>query len=81
MEMNEGLRERKTRRLAAKVGVRVIKSRARTWSHSNQLGYMLADAGSGFLPDGEHLDLSLNYIEDWINSYAAELSSAKGRKG
>lgn len=75
METNERLREQKLHRLAAGLGVRLLKSRAHTWSYSNQLGYMLADARTGFLLDGEHFGLSLGYVEDWLRSYSSEQSS------
>ncbi len=63
------------------MGLQLNKSRARTWSYSNQLGYMLSHARSNFLIVGEHYELTLDQVERWLTDYARRVAARRQKAG
>jgi hypothetical protein len=66
MYTREKARDNRARRQAWRQGLVLTKSRARNWSYYNQLGYMITDANTGFLMAGEHFDLTLEDVEEYL---------------
>jgi len=58
--------EARARREAKKAGFRAIKSRARTYSFNNQLGFQVLDAFSGFPVYGWNYELTAQDVIDWL---------------
>ncbi|MGF6905345.1 hypothetical protein [Paraburkholderia sp. GAS348] len=63
--LKERALEARARRAAKRAGFRAIKSRARTYCFSNQLGFQVLDAFSGFPVYGWNYELTAQDVIDW----------------
>ena len=72
-DLNDSVLENRLRRMARRMGWRIIKSRARTL-HSNDLGkYMLVD-NRNVVFGGGSFDATLEDIEFWLNAEQGRLA-------
>jgi len=63
----EKAREARLRRLAAKYGLILRKSRAKNWSVDNQQGYALIDIYGGYnVANSARFDLTLDDVEEYF---------------
>jgi hypothetical protein len=60
--------ESRARRMAARAGLRLEKSRARTWSWNNQRGYKLMRVDINGLWAGERYELTLEQAIEFIET-------------
>ncbi len=58
--------EAQLRRFADRLGFTLRKSRVRYVSHDNRGGYRLVDPFINTIVAGEHFDLSLHNVEEWL---------------
>lgn len=59
-------REARLRKRADRQGVMLRKSRARRSTPDNHGGYMIVDRDSNWIIVGEEFDLTLDYVEAWL---------------
>ncbi len=62
------------------MGIRLRKSRARTWSFGNQLGYQLVDSQSNLVIEGEQFEMPLDFVEKLLEAYAEMNAAAEEHK-
>lgn len=73
--------ENALRRRAKRLGVILIKSRARLWSIDNQQGYRIVDSREGNLLSGEKFDLDPDQVASFLSEYEIQLRQAIEQKG
>lgn len=66
-------RENRLRRWAARLGVYVRKSRARTWHFDDRGGYRIVDPFTNTVLAGEKFDLTMDDVEEFLQEYEARL--------
>lgn len=54
--------EQKARRVLQKNGYQLHKSKAKSWSYDNQLGYMIVDGRTNFVVCGNRYDMTLEDV-------------------
>jgi hypothetical protein len=85
MNVQRGIKEKsveyRMRRILARHGCRLIKSRATNASADNQLGYMIVDVENNAVIDGSRFELDLADVIKYAEAQqAASNEAAKGRK-
>ena len=71
------VRENKSRRHAARLGLRLIKSRAQKYQHNNLGGYMIIDPSMKIPTQGINFELTLEDVENFLNRHEEELKRGK----
>ena len=71
METEDKVRENYLRRYARRLGLILIKSRARSWSYDNQQGYMIMDEHNT-IRAGEKFNGTLDMVEKFLEDYEAD---------
>ena len=72
--MNEKVYENRLRRWAKRLGLKVMKSRARRLHLDNFGEYMLVDTSANVIVDGSKFDLSLEDIERILHGIETDLN-------
>ena len=67
--MVDKVRENRLRRKADRLGLRLLKSRAREWRHDNQGGYMIISIDNQVPIEGWNYDLDIEYVEQYLDDY------------
>ncbi|MDW7730689.1 MAG: hypothetical protein SCJ94_11930 [Bacillota bacterium] len=71
------VRENRLRRHAARLGLRLIKSRAQKYQQNNQGGYMIIDPEMKIPTQGVKFELSLDEVEAFLKQHEEELRGGK----
>ena len=75
MDVQEKVRENAARRHAKRLGLELVKSRARLRHVDDHQGYQIQDPGVGILA-GDKFALTLKELETYLNKYEHRLRSA-----
>ncbi|MCL1806772.1 MAG: hypothetical protein FWG31_03615 [Oscillospiraceae bacterium] len=77
MNSTEKMRENRLRRMSSRQEFMLRKSKARTWDLTNQRGYLILDAHSGFVVTGSNFNLSIDEVEKFLRGERNLLNEAK----
>lgn len=71
------VRENKARRHAARLDLRLIKSRAQKYQQKNQGGYMIIDPAMIIPTQGINFELNLDEVEAFLMKHEEDLKGGK----
>jgi hypothetical protein len=64
----EARREGMLRYRAKKLGLMLVKSRAREWNYNNQQGWMVVIASLNAVAQGSNFELNLDDVDEYLTS-------------
>lgn len=78
METEDKVRENRLRRMAKRLDLVILKSRARAFRVNDRGGYRVAAVRRNTPLAGANFELSMDDVEAFLNDYEAKLIAGKG---